>query len=67
MLASTTPLECIQERTTSGSSFRPAVAPRGRLLSWRLNISGPKGVKEEGGEGIEGGGEERGGGEKDER
>lgn len=39
MLASTTPAECIQERTVSGSSFMLAVAPRGRL-SWIPNISG---------------------------
>lgn len=39
MLASTTPAECIQERTASGSSFMLAVAPRGRL-SWIPNISG---------------------------
>lgn len=38
MLASTTPDECIQERTASGSSFMLAVAPRGRL-SWIPNIS----------------------------
>lgn len=38
VLASTTPAECIQERTASGSSFMLAVAPRGRL-SWRPNIS----------------------------
>lgn len=38
VLASTTPAECIQERTASGSSFRLAVAPRGRL-SWIPNIS----------------------------
>ncbi len=39
MLASTTPAECIQERTASGSSFMLAVAPRGKL-SWIPNISG---------------------------
>lgn len=39
VLASTTPAECIQERTASGSSFMLAVAPRGRL-SWIPNISG---------------------------
>lgn len=38
MLASTTPAECIQERTARGSSFMLAVAPRGRL-SWIPNIS----------------------------
>ena len=38
-MASTTPAECIQERTASGSSFMLAVAPRGRL-SWIPNISG---------------------------
>lgn len=41
MLASTTPAECIQERTASGSSFMLAVAPRGRL-SWIPNISGAR-------------------------
>lgn len=39
VLASTTPAECIQERTASGSSFMLVVAPRGRL-SWIPNISG---------------------------
>lgn len=37
-LASSTPAECIQERTASGSSFRLAGAPRGPRVSWIPNM-----------------------------